>query len=212
MLVEDSADYRKVIERSLKHAPSIELVNQFGTAEIALQNLHKKPHPDIILLDLRLPGISGIEAIPEFLQCFPSVKIIMLTQSDKESDVLKSMTTGASGYLLKSSTSEQIITGIETVMDGGASLDGRIAQYLLQSLKTNTPTKEPEKALSKREVEILHLMADGLSRKEIAHRFEIGITSVVTYINRIYIKLEVPNAPAAVKKAFTTGILHANDE
>lgn len=210
ILVEDHPRYRKVIEMALQAEDRFELVNLFGAAEVALRSLEKpspQTAPDIILLDLNLPGMSGLAAIPYFKTTAPKAKIIILTQSDSPSDVLQAIRQGASGYLLKSSTISQISDGIQTVMTGGASLDGNIAQYILGELK-NQPAKLPlEKPLSAREHEILTLLSEGLVKKEIGDKLGISYGSVATYIRRIYEKLNVLNAPAAVNKAHRLGLL-----
>ena len=105
-LIEDNPEYREVVKLSLESAPDVKLHSQFGTAEIALRTLSEEDTdpPDLILLDIRLPGIDGNDAIPELLECFPETKIVVLTQSDNEIDVLKAISNGAAGYLLKSVT------------------------------------------------------------------------------------------------------------
>ncbi len=210
ILVEDHPRYRKVIEMALQSEEGFELLNLFGAAEVALRNLEKAPptaKPDIILLDLNLPGMNGLEAIPYLKTVAPRAAIIILTQSDKQDDVLQAIRSGASGYLLKSSTVNQIIEGIQTVMTGGASLDGNIAQYILGELKQQPAKLKIEKPLSDRELEILTLLAEGLLKKEIGDKLSIGYGSVATYIRRIYEKLNVLNAPAAVNKAHKLGLL-----
>jgi DNA-binding NarL/FixJ family response regulator len=207
MLVEDHAGYREVITRALKREADLELISQFGTAEIALrglQNPAEKDRPDIVLLDLNLPGMSGIEAMPWFKKYAPQSNIIILTQSDKKDDVLRAIALGARGYLLKSATVQQITEGIRTVAEGGASLDPEMAVYLLNTLH-GRPV-EAEKALSDREQEVLSLLGDGLVKKEIAERLDISTTTVAYHVKHIYEKLEVQNAPAAVAKAYRTGI------
>ncbi|MBL6923635.1 MAG: response regulator transcription factor [Akkermansiaceae bacterium] len=209
MLVEDNPAYRRVIQRALKDDPYIEEMVYFGTAEIALRGLEATPKivPDLILLDLSLPGMTGLDAIPKFLHSLPDAKIIILTQSDSEVDVIKAISSGAVGYLLKSSTRQQIKDAIWTVMDGGASLDSAVSIHVLEALKERSPQIELDRNLSEREMATLRLLAEGLSRKEIADRLGIGVTTVVTHLNRIYEKLDVPNAPAAISKAYQSGLL-----
>lgn len=210
MLVEDQAAYREVISLALKRETTMELTRQFGTAEFALRALqHPKEQdaPDLILLDLNLPGMSGIEAIPWINQYAPDTKIIILTQSDAEADVLQAIRAGVSGYLLKSASPAQITDSIRTVMDGGAPLDAGVAGFILDTLQGKLPKTEPEAALSERELEILTLLANGLSKKEIANQLGISAYTVVYHVKHIYEKLEAVNAPAAISKAYEHGIL-----
>jgi len=162
MLVEDHVGYREVLEQAISLAPSFELLSQFGTAEIALRSLQNKSPsttPDLVLLDLNLPSMSGLEAIHWIKDYAPKTEIIVLTQSDKESDVLNSIAQGASGYLLKSAPVTQIKEAIPTVMDGGVALDPSVARFILDRMKSRPVKEKPEKALSDRELEILTLLA-----------------------------------------------------
>ncbi|WP_372796614.1 response regulator transcription factor, partial [Pontiella sp.] len=125
MLVEDNPEYREVINLALEDEPDIDLISQFGTSEIALrslQDMSTRIEPDLVLLDLRLPGMDGLDSLPYFLRALPDAKVMILTQSDDESDVLRAIAHGAAGYLLKSSRLDQITDGIRTIMDGGAPI------------------------------------------------------------------------------------------
>lgn len=212
MLVEDNPGYREVIERAVKREPGMELGSQFGTAEIALRSLQEfsgNEIPQLILLDLNLPGMSGLEALPWIKKYSPQTEVIVLTQSDRESDVLRAIGLGASGYLLKSATVRTIKDAIHTVLDGGATIDPQVARYILETMKGISPKDEPKKTLSDRETEILALLADGLVKKEIADKLEISVTTVAYHVKHIYEKLNVQNAPAAVAKAFRIGLFSA---
>jgi len=150
MLVEDNPRYREVVTLALKEVSDLELISQFGTAEIALRSLQGRADtelPDLILLDLRLPGMDGLEALPQFLAAAPQARIMILTQSDEEADVLRAISAGASGYLLKSSTVSQITEGIRTVIAGGASLDAKVARFLVDTLRSKLPKEETEQLL-----------------------------------------------------------------
>lgn len=209
ILVEDSQDYRDIITLTLGAESDIELIHQFGTSEAALRELKAMPEAkkcDLILLDLRLPGMSGLEALPHFREALPDVPIIVLTQSDNEADVLTAISLGAAGYLLKSSTLDKLTEGIRTVMAGGAALDGSIASFILQTLQTKLAPKEINHTLTRRELEILTLISDGLVKKEIAEQLAISFATVDTHIRHIYEKLNVQNAPSAVRKAFNLGL------
>ncbi|MFC1766540.1 response regulator [Planctomycetota bacterium] len=214
MLVEDHAGYREVITRALKRVPNIELTSQFGTAEIALrslQDMSKQERPNLILLDLNLPGMSGLDALPELAQTIPDAKIIILTQSDNESDVLNAISLGASGYLLKSSTATQIREGIQAVMDGGAPIDPSVAKFLLDSLKTRSPRGKTEPVLTEREMQVLTHLAEGCVKKEIAEHLNLGYTTIDTHVRHIYEKLNVRNAPSAINKAHRIGLFSPKD-
>lgn len=184
-------------------------MSEFGTAEIALRHLRESPDaelPDLILLDLRLPGMDGLEALPQFLTAAPKTKIMILTQSDNEADVLRALALGASGYLLKSSTVSTITEGIRTVVKGGALLDAGVARFILNSLKMRQPPNSSETLLTDRQREILTLLGEGLLKKEIAERLGISYSTVDEHVAHIYDRLGVRNAPAAVNKAHILGL------
>jgi len=214
MLVEDNPRYREVIALALKQEPAIQLASQFGTAEIALRSLRDPSNlarPDLILLDLRLPGMDGLEALPQFLSAVPDAKIMILTQSDNEADVLRAISLGATGYLLKSSTVIMIVEGIRTVMNGGASLDAGVARFIINNLKTRLPKGGAETLLTGRQLEILTLLSGGFLKKEIAERLKISYATVDEHVAHIYERLGVRNAPAAVNKAHLLGLFVPTD-
>jgi DNA-binding NarL/FixJ family response regulator len=214
MLIEDSEDFREGIVCVLDETPNIKVASQYGTAEMALRNLQetaKEKLPDIILLDLNLPGMSGLDALPLIKQKAPETKIIILTQSDREADVLRAIRLGASGYLLKSASLDSLIDGIELVYSGGATLDANLARFILNALSGKQPEATPAGTLSKREREVLTLIAEGQARKQIADQLNIGDNTVKEYIHNIYSKLDVQNAPEAVAKAYRSGILPSGE-
>ncbi len=210
MMVEDHPEYREIVELALNKESDMEMTSQFGTSERALRSLRDhevREEPDVILLDLHLPGLGGLEAIPHFSTEMPRARIIILTQSDRDDDVLKAIMLGASGYLLKSSTVKQLTEGIRNVMEGGSTLDAKLAKFVLKTLKTKLPPSEVEHLLTKRELEVLAMLAAGRTKKEIAEGLHVSLTTVVSHVGHIYGKLNAPNAPAAIAKAFQLGIL-----
>jgi DNA-binding NarL/FixJ family response regulator len=209
MLVEDNPAYRKVIDQTLKDDPDMEINSQFGTAEIALRNVENpliRDAPDVVLLDLNLPGMSGLEAIPWFQKYVPKTKIMVLTQSNKEADVLAAISAGASGYLLKSATLDQLQDSIRTVISGGASVDPDVATFILNALKLRAPQSGNELNLTARELEVLTLISEGFVKKEVAVQLGISPKTVSIHTSHIYEKLNVCNAPAAINKAHRLGL------
>ena len=209
MLIEDSSAFRRVISRTLGSEPGFELISQFGTAEIALRTLENAPSlavPDLILLDLNLPGMSGLETLPWIQKYAPKTKVIILTQSNQEPDIIKAISKGADGYLLKSSTLDQLTAGILNVMNGGASLDPSITQFLVDEMQRTSSSAQNENPLTPREMEVLALICEGLQKKEIGARLQITARTVAAHVEKIYEKLEVKNAPSAVDKAYRLGL------
>ena len=214
MLVEDNPEYRAVIHLALEDETDIELTSQFGNAELALRSLDdsaKRKIPDLVLLDLNLPGMSGLEALPHFQTALPSTKILILTQSNAEADVLRAISLGASGYLLKSAALHEITDGMHTIMKGGASLDSGVAKFILNTLQKQLPQHEIGKLLSNRELEILTLLGEGFVKKEIADRLKVTYSTVDSHVANLYSKLDVKNAPSAVNIGHRLGLFPTKD-
>lgn len=214
MLVEDNAEYRSVLEFAISRESDMMLLSQFGSAEMALGSLIKNRSgilPEVILLDLRLTGMSGLEAIPHFQERLPQAKIIILSQSDEQADVMRAITLGVAGYLLKSSTVQQVKEGIRTVIEGGASIDSSVAQYLVNRLRGQPLKLMSNKLLSERELQVLELLADGLTKKEIGEQLHISYPTVDAHVRHIYEKLDVQNAPAAVRRAYRIGVFASEE-
>jgi len=210
MMVEDHPDYREGISLALETVPDINLIGSYSTAERALQvlqNARVGQTPEVLLLDLNLPGISGLESIRWIKEYAPKTRIIVLTQSDQEEDVMKAISLGVAGYLLKSATLNKITNGIRTVAKGGASLDSKMAKYILETLRKLPPKREIENLLTKREIEVLTLLSEGLLKKQISNELGISNATVSTHVSHIYDKLDVKNAPSAISAAFQAGIL-----
>jgi DNA-binding NarL/FixJ family response regulator len=210
ILIEDHPEYRESIEMVIAKADDIQLTYQFGTAEQALQAIQYDKNfqaPDLVLLDINLPGINGIEMLPWLQKYIPKAHIIMLTQSDAEADVVASIHACASGYLLKSSTRDEITSAIRLVVNGDAVIDAKVAKFILQNLHKKHKSESIRIKLSEREIEVLTLLSEGLLKKEIADNLNISIHTVGNHMRNIYEKLQVQNAPAAIARAYRSGIL-----
>ena len=208
MVVEDNIDYRTVIALAIDDATDMELTGLFGTTEIALRTLemtNESDQPDILLLDLRLPGMSGLDALPLIHAASPATRIIILSQSDAPNDIVRAISSGVSGYLLKSARLKEITDSIRTVSQGGGSLDKNVAKFILEKMTTKELFHID--VLTERENEILVMLSEGFVKKEIATQLGIGYSTVDTHVSHIYKKLGVSNAPAAVSKAYQSGIL-----
>jgi DNA-binding NarL/FixJ family response regulator len=210
MLVEDNPDYRQAVSLALEDEPWIEDLRIFGAAEVALRALQeddKQPAPDIILLDISLPGLSGVETIEPFQTHCPGVKVIMLTQSSQKADVIEAVRRGAAGYLLKSSSMDELVEGIQSVMEGGAPLAPGVMLHVMSAIREKPSQATHDHDLSKRELEVLRLTSEGMLKKQIADELQISENTVRTYTKNIYQKLGVNNSAAAIDKAHRAGVL-----
>ena len=210
MMVEDHPEYREVLQHFLDKDDDMEVVGVFGNANQALRFLQdgNDDFDGVILLDLKLPGMSGLEAMPWIKEYAPEAKVVILSQSDNETEVMHAIRRCASGYLLKSATMDEIKTGIRNVMNGAATIDPSLARYLLREIKNRSAPSHVEGKLTPREIEILSKIGDGLSQKDIAQHFNISAYTVAGHLTNIYEKLQVQNAPAAITAAFRKGILN----
>mgnify|MGYP001068903938 CR=1 FL=1 len=210
IIIEDNENYRKVISRTLKNEPDFELIKQYGTAEIALREIEHSPsehNPDVILLDLNLPGMHGLQALAWLKEYCPKTHVIILTQSEQEACILQAIQSGAIGYLLKSATASQIKESIRTVIAGGASLDPEVTSLIFNRIKKKPRDTRTKITLSEREQDILNLISKGIEKKQIGDTLHISSNTVAYHVKNIYDKLNVSNAPAAVRQAFRSGIL-----
>jgi DNA-binding NarL/FixJ family response regulator len=199
-LVEDNHSFRRTIVRVLNQAQDLQCSHDFSSSEEALDELTRGAVPDVILLDVELPGLNGLEAVKRIKSISPSSRVIMLTVFDDHDKIFKSLCAGASGYLLKTSPMEKIIESVREVHDGGAPMTPRVARSVLDMF---TRTAQPHKdyGLTTREEKILELMTQGLIKKEIAEQLSLSYHTVDTHLRNIYTKLHVHTRTAAVSKA-----------
>lgn len=181
--------------------------NDFISSEDAIEKMKSiELDPSIILLDIGLPGMSGIEAIPILKDISPSAKIIMLTIQDDNESIFQSICNGASGYLLKDSSSDKILNAVKEVLNGGAPMNSSIAFKVLEMFKNFVPEKK-DYNLSSREIEILQLLVEGLPKKLIADKLSISYHTVDSHQRKIYEKLKVHSASSAVAKALKENLI-----
>lgn len=198
-LVEDNDAYRQTLARLLSRAPGCECVGQFASAEAALDALPAL-HPDVVLMDIHLPGMDGVECVRRLKEQLPATQVVMLTAHEDTDNIFNALAAGATGYLLKRTTRDELLAALREVMAGGSPMTAHIARKVVQSFQRKPAAPEPAANLSPREQEVLDLLAQGLIYKEIADRLGVSYETVHTYIRRIYEKLQVRTRTEAVAK------------
>jgi DNA-binding NarL/FixJ family response regulator len=207
VVYEDNADLRVSLCHLLNNAPGVELAGAFGNclqAEVNMQGLY----PDVVLMDIDMPGMSGIEGLKRIKAAAPKVNVMMLTILEESERVFEAVCAGADGYLLKTTSPRKLLEAITEVQLGGAPMTPVIARQVLRRF-TDVPapdTSHPPVALSAREKEVLSLLVKGYSYKMIAHDRSISIDTVRFHIKKIYDKLHVRSMTEAVSKAMRQGL------
>jgi DNA-binding NarL/FixJ family response regulator len=202
VVVEDDAGLRAQLLRVLKSARDIDCLYAVSSGEEALQAIPNQS-PDVVLMDIQLPGMSGIECVAALKKRLPALEFIMLTVYEDAERIFSALKAGASGYLIKSGPPEKLFEAIRDVHSGGAQFSAHIARKVVQHFQgTEKVSRETEK-LSPREVEVIELLASGYIYKEIADQLGIGTETVRTYVKNICAKLQVKNRTEAVAKHFS---------
>ena len=198
-IVEDDAQARKILAGWISRASGFTLAGDWGDAESALSRL-PETQPNVVLMDINLPGISGVEAVKQLKPLLPATQFVMLTVYEVADHIYNALAAGASGYLLKQTPREELLAALEDVHRGGSPMTSNIARKVVQSFR-QTPVPVPAgEELSPREQEVLELLARGYLYKEIAERLNISVPTVNTYVRRMYEKLHVRSRAQAVAK------------
>jgi DNA-binding NarL/FixJ family response regulator len=202
-LVEDNALFSMGVQRVVDSLEGMACTGCFTSVEQAFASLDASPPPDVILLDVQLPGLDGIAALATFNQRVPRARVIILTVFDDAEKIFRAVCAGASGYILKSSGMDQIGEAIRQVMEGGAAMTPEVARKVLDAFAAIEPARAvaDDYHLTERERDILRLLADGLVKKEIAVALGISVHTVSTHMQRVYDKLHVTTNTGAVAKA-----------
>ena len=198
-LVEDDARLRKQLVQILEDIDDIECVIVCASAEEALEKIPSK-NPDVVLMDIKLPRMSGIQCVAELKRILPEVQVIMVTVYEDSDRIFKALKAGASGYLVKSCPPEQLIAAIRDVFAGGAPMSGHIARKVVQHFHLMGPAPSEADNLSPREQQVLDLLAMGFIYKEIGGKLDIGTETVRTYVKNICQKMHVRGRVEAVAK------------
>ncbi len=205
VLVEDHPTYREVVSEVISSSRGFTLAAVFETVNDALENM---PAVDVVLMDIGLPGRSGIEGVQELKKRPSPPRIIMLTNYADDDKIMQAIFAGADGYLLKQTQGVKLLDAIQETMDGGTSMTPFVARRVLEAFKTRGEVKEQTlQQISEREQEVLALLVQGLNYKQIAEKLFISPETVRNHIRNIYEKLHVHSRSEAVAKAIKQGLL-----
>jgi DNA-binding NarL/FixJ family response regulator len=205
-IIEDNSLYTHALKLAVSEMPNVTCACAFQTAEDGLSELKNNRDVELLLLDIELPGMNGLEAIEKFLKLKNELKIIVLTQHSEVEYVLEAIEKGAVGYCLKSSDYEQLSSHIQTVLSEDAVLDSRLTKDLMEALR-NKSKSELEVQFTDREQEVLGFLVRGLTKKMISEKLFISYHTVDKHIRAIYKKLDVNNVSSAVAKALKFGLV-----
>lgn len=206
LIVDDQGLFRSGLAHVLAEDPRVEVVGQAGNGEEAIAKVLKLK-PDAVLMDLKMPAMDGVEATRRLTAQAPETKVLILTTFDADVHVLEALRAGASGYVLKDSTPDAVVTSILAVLSGERVMASAIANRVVDMLSGNATPKEFYDGLTPREVEILRLMAGGAANKEIAYKLKISEKTVRNHISKMYEKLQIYDRAHAVLYAVRKGLI-----
>ena len=198
-VVEDNAVMRKTFCDWINAASDFRCVFACATAEEALAEIPRLG-PDVVLMDVNLPGESGVVCTAQLKEKLPELQVIILTVYRNHELIIQALQAGACGYLLKRSSPDELLKAIREVCSGGAPMTSEIARMLVEAFQKKPANAVPSDALTQRESEILGLLSEGLSNKEIANRVKISYDTVRAHLRHIYEKLHVSGRTQAVRK------------
>ncbi|RME22220.1 MAG: DNA-binding response regulator [Deltaproteobacteria bacterium] len=206
-IVEDQPKILKNLVKLLSGSDAVQITGQALSGEDAIKQLESSG-AEVVLLDLGMPGMDGIETTKQIKKRWPSKEVLIFTIFDEENKVLEAIQAGASGYLLKGMEAEKIIEAIKDVHEGGSVIQPSLARSLLRHFKEQKqPSGEPNPGLTPREVEILQIIAKGLSNAEAAKVLGISRATIRTHLEHIYTKLSVTNRVEAITEGIRQGLI-----
>lgn len=198
-IVEDNNQFRATLGRLIARSDDFRCISQHANAEAALEALPADP-PNVVLMDINLPGMNGVECVRQLKQLLPKTQVLMLTAYEDTDNIFNALAAGATGYLLKRTSKAELLDAIRDVHHGGSPMTTHIARKVVQSFQRVGSSPQPTENLSPREQEVLDCLTRGLLYKEIADQLGISYETVHTYIRRIYEKLQVRTRTEAVAK------------
>lgn len=204
-IVEDDTGFRRTLQRMLNRTKHITCARSFPSCEELFEALARESPPDLLLMDLGLPGMGGVEGIRTLAKVAPNITVVVLTVFKDKQKVMDALDAGAAGYLLKTASPEEIVRGLEQVFMGGAVLSPAVARIVLKEMRK--PAASEQFHLTPREFEVLEQLAKGFSVKEIADKLGMTPRTARFHLSKIYEKLHVSSQAGAVAKALQTGLL-----
>lgn len=216
--VEDDPGFRRTLETLMGHAPGFELVESFASAEAALDQATRLTGDrgikgwDLVLMDISLGGMSGIEATERLRELDRDLAIVVLTVFEEPRVIVQAIAAGANGYLLKKTTARELLFQLRSVVDGGAPLTPAVASTVLELLRAGgagfANGAEPTRLdLTEREQQVLRCLVNGRKYREAAEELGIGLDTVRTHVRAVYAKLQVHSVAAAVREAIRRGLV-----
>jgi len=199
-VIEDNVHFRRTVVRILETLPDVAAVTGFGSGEEALQALERGEQPAAVLVDVGLPGMDGIEGIRQIKARVPAAPILVLTVFEDDDKIFRAICAGASGYLLKSASMEDISHAVAEMRRGGSPMNARVARRVLEMFSRMAPTQQ-DYHLGPRERTVLELYVQGLTNKEIASKLALSVHTIDSYNRSLYEKLHVNTRSGAVAKA-----------
>ena len=212
-IVDDDAPYRAAIADLLALEPAFELVSSRSAADDLFEEVARGAAPpwDVVLMDIEMPGIDGIAATAALKKRFPALTVVMLTAFEEPERIVRAIVAGADGYLVKRSAAREVLEEIRAVAAGGSPLTPSVARSILGAIRTGAPiaaVEEPaQHDLSEREAEVLRALVAGRGYKELAYDLHISVDTVRSHIRKVYRKLRVHSATAAVARAIRDRIV-----
>ena len=205
-IVEDDAEMRETLQRLISTTDGFDCVGVFENCEAALL-FFKSEQPDVILMDINLPGMSGIDGVKLIKSMYPKINVIMLTVYQDDDNIFRSICAGAMGYLQKRTSKDVLLNAIHEVYTGGAPMNASIARRVIELFRKTAAPIPSESSLTQREMQILESLVDGGSYKMIAEKHFISVETVRNHIKHIYEKLHVHSKSEAVAKALKERIV-----
>jgi DNA-binding NarL/FixJ family response regulator len=198
-LVEDDEALRETLAEIIAASPSWKLVAAYPAAEAALEAM-KENCPEVVLMDIQLPGMSGIQCVAKLKEIHPEAQVLMVTVYDNNDRIFDALAAGASGYLLKRDAPAKLLESLDDLLAGGSPMSSAIARKVVQKFQVTPPSKNEDHNLTPREKQILEQLVKGSLYKEIAWELGIGVETVRTHLHNIYAKLHVRTRTEAVVK------------